>query len=327
MNILVTGGAGFLGSRLCHRLVTAGHRVVALDNVISGSWDSVFLLEEQYPDLFCIWPTDVRNPIDLRDCRIFTRADQIYNLACPASPPRYQADPIGTLLTCVVGAQNVLDYALECNAVVLQASTSEVYGDPQVFPQSESYLGNVNPHGIRSCYDEGKRAAESLFMDYHRLHGVRVKILRIFNTYGPGMDPEDGRVVSNWIVRVLQGKPLEIYGDGLQTRSFCYVDDLLSGMIALANSPDHITGPVNCGNPVEITLLELADTILQILGRDLALNHLPAVGDDPRRRCPDITLAKSLLGWSPQTDLRTGLEKTVEYFQEVLNARTGSTTE
>lgn len=303
--ILVTGGAGFLGSHLCRLLVGRGDHVFCLDNFSSGFASNVAALGSS--NRFELIEADVRASINFE-------VDQIYNLASPASPPRYQADPVGTLLTNVLGAQNVLDLAERCGAKVLQASTSEVYGDPTVHPQPESYWGNVNPIGVRACYDEGKRAAETLFFDYQRSRGVNIRVARIFNTYGPGMDIEDGRVVSNFIVQALRGEALTIYGEGSQTRSFCYRDDLVAGLMALMDSGDDVRFPVNLGNPVEFTMLELARLVIELTGAGAELEHRALPSDDPVLRCPDISQARERLGWEPAVDLRSGLMMTIEEF-------------
>ena len=286
--ILVTGGAGFLGSHLCTRLVNEGNDVICLDNFFTGNKENIkHLLGNPF---FEVIRHDVTLPI-------FLEVDEIYNLACPASPPHYQFDPVATTKTSVMGAINMLGLAKRCKAKILQASTSEVYGDPEVHPQPESYRGAVNPIGIRACYDEGKRCAETLFFDYYRQHGVDIKVMRIFNTYGPNMDPYDGRVVSNFIVQALKNEDITIYGDGQQTRSFCYVDDLIDGMIRLMNSRDGFTGPVNIGNPGEFTMLELAQKIVEATGSNSQITFHPLPQDDPMQRQPDITLAKRELGW------------------------------
>jgi len=306
--ILVTGGAGFLGSHLCEKLLSLGHQVLCLDNYFTGRRENVSHLI-QHPD-FELVRHDVTEPIRLE-------VDQIYNLACPASPRHYQQNPIKTIKTSVMGAINVLGLAKRIGARVFQASTSEVYGDPIIHPQPESYWGNVNPVGQRSCYDEGKRVAETLFFDYHRQNGVDIRVARIFNTYGPRMQAGDGRVVSNFIVQALRGEDLTIYGDGTQTRSFCYVDDLVEGFVRLMNS-EGLTGPVNLGNPQEFTMLELAEQVLAEVGGRSRLVHLPLPADDPRQRRPDITLAKEKLAWQPQVPLQEGLERTVRHFKHVL---------
>lgn len=307
--ILVTGGAGFLGSNLCDRLVERGDYVICMDNLFTGSKDNIAHLLDN--PSFEFIRHDVCNPYDI-EC------EEIYNLACPASPPAYQADPIRTTEISIFGALNALRLAKRTGAKVFQASTSEVYGDPLVHPQPESYLGNVNPVGIRSCYDEGKRVAETLFMDFHREHSIKVKIVRIFNTYGPRMDPNDGRVVSNFIVQALQGQDLTIYGDGKQTRSFCYVDDLIEGFMRLMDSDDSITGPVNIGNPGEFTIKELAEMVLAKVNNGCDLINKPLPSDDPMQRQPDITLAKEKLGWEPKVKLEDGLNKAIDYFSEQL---------
>jgi UDP-glucuronate decarboxylase len=304
--ILVTGGAGFLGSHLCDRLVTQGHHILCVDNYFTGSKRNIAHLLD-YKN-FEVIRQDICIPL-------YVEVDEIYNLACPASPQHYQLDPIQTMKTSVIGAFNMLGLAKRTKARILQASTSECYGDPTVHPQPEEYWGNVNPVGIRSCYDEGKRAAETLFIDYHRIHDVKVKIMRIFNTYGPRMAEGDGRVVSNFIVQALRNEDITIYGDGLQTRSFCYVDDLLDGMMSLMASDDSITGPVNIGNPSEFTMIELAEKVIELTNSSSKLVHKPLPKDDPRQRKPDIRLAKSVLGWQPKIYLVDGLTKTIEYFR------------
>lgn len=306
---LVTGGAGFLGSHLCERLIAEGHDVICLDNFFTGSKDNVaHLLGSPHFELL---RHDVAFPL-------YVEVDLIYNLACPASPVHYQHDPVQTTKTSVFGAINMLGLAKRTKARIFQASTSEVYGDPEVHPQPESYWGKVNPIGIRSCYDEGKRCAETLFFDYHRQHNIDIKVARIFNTYGPRMHPNDGRVVSNIIVQALKGENITIYGDGQQTRSFCYVDDLIEGFVRLMNSESGITGPVNLGNPGEFTILELAEKVLNIIGGRSKLIFHPLPADDPKQRRPDITLANSQLGWQPQVQLDEGLKKTVNYFEKLL---------
>ena len=305
--VLVTGGAGFLGSHLCDRLLKDGNDVICLDNLFTGSKDNIrHLLANPYFEF-------IRHDITLP---IFVECDQIYNLACPASPKWYQLDPIYTFKTSVYGAMNCLGLAKRTGARVLQASTSEIYGDPEIHPQSESYRGCVNTIGIRSCYDEGKRAAETLFFDYHRMHGVDIKIMRIFNTYGPRMDINDGRVISNFVVQALEGKDITIYGDGSQTRSFCYVDDLIEGMVQLMNSCTGFTGPVNVGNPIEFTIKELAELVIELTGSSSKLVYQALPEDDPKQRRPDISLAKKELGWSPTIMLREGLKRTIDYFEE-----------
>jgi UDP-glucuronate decarboxylase len=307
--ILVTGGAGFLGSHLCQHLIERGDQVICLDNFYSGFAANVAALRDS--NRFTLVEADVRQTLDFA-------VDEIYNLACPASPPRYQKDPVATTLINIQGALNVLDLAERTRAKVLQASTSEVYGDPTIHPQPESYWGNVNPTGIRACYDEGKRTAETLFFDYHRGRGLNIRVARIFNTYGPGMDPEDGRVVSNFIVQALTGDDLTIYGDGSQTRSFCYRDDLVRGLIALMDADDSVDFPVNIGNPGEFTMLELAQIVLELTGSASKLINLPLPSDDPMQRCPDITRAKAHLGWQPQVALRDGLRLTIAAFADRL---------
>ena len=304
--ILVTGGAGFLGSHLCDRLVTQGHHVLCVDNYFTGSKKNIkHLLDNKN---FEVIRQDICLPL-------YVEVDEIYNLACPASPYYYQLDPIQTMKTSVIGAFNMLGLAKRTGAKILQASTSEVYGDPAVHPQSEEYWGHVNPIGIRSCYDEGKRAAETLFIDYNRVHNVRIKIMRIFNTYGPKMPENDGRVVSNFIVQALKGTDITIYGTGLQTRSFCYVDDLLDGMMALMDTDDQVTGPINIGNPGEFTMLELAEKVIQLTGSNSKIVHMDLPKDDPTQRKPDIDRAKIILGWEPKINLEQGLIKTIEYFK------------
>ncbi len=306
--ILVTGGAGFLGSHLCERLVAEGHDVICLDNFFTSQKSNVAHLLDQ-PN-FELVRHDVIQPIWLE-------VDEIYNLACPAAPGHYQFNPIRTMKASIVGSINVLGMAKRCRAKVLQASTSEVYGDPEVHPQTESYRGAVNPIGPRACYDEGKRAAESLFMDYHRMNRVNIRLARIFNTYGPRMHPFDGRVVSNFIRQALEGSDITIFGDGLQTRSFCYRDDLVDGLIRLMNAPDDCIGPINIGNPDEFTVLELAQLVLEQTGSKSKLVRRPLPQDDPMKRRPDITLAKQKLGWRPTVPLRDGLKKTIEWFRAI----------
>ena len=307
--VLVTGGAGFLGSHLCERLLERGEEVLCVDNFFTGTRENISrLLPHPHFELL---RHDVTYPLHVE-------VDQIYNLACPASPVHYQFDPVQTTKTSIMGALNMLGLAKRTKARVLQASTSEVYGDPAVHPQLESYWGNVNPIGIRSCYDEGKRCAETLFFDYYRQHRVHIKVMRIFNTYGPRMHPNDGRVVSNFIVQALQGQDITIYGEGLQTRSFCYVDDLIEGMIRLMNSDPTFTGPVNIGNPVEFTIRELAESVLRLTGSKSQLRFLPLPADDPRQRRPDITLAKQQLDWAPTIELEAGLKRTIAYFSKLL---------
>jgi UDP-glucuronate decarboxylase len=308
MKVLVTGGAGFLGSHLCEKLIDSGHEVLCVDNLFTGSKENIKHLLTK-PN-FEFMRHDVTFPL-------YIEVDQIYNLACPASPKHYQSDPAQTTKTSVIGAINMLGLAKRTGARVLQASTSEVYGDPEVHPQPEEYWGKVNPIGIRSCYDEGKRCAETLFFDYYRQYGVEIKVMRIFNTYGPRMDRDDGRVVSNFIVQALQGNDITIYGDGSQTRSFCYVDDLIAGMIALMNSPKEIIGPINIGNPNEFSISDLVSEVVGLTGSKSKVVRLPLPEDDPRQRQPDITKAKKILGWTPKVQLKEGLEKTIEYFSEI----------
>lgn len=307
--ILVTGGAGFIGSHLCKRLLEAGNEVICLDNLFTGSKRNILKLAGN--ERFEFLQHDVVNMLNVE-------VDQIYNLACPASPVHYQIDPVKTMKTSVLGALNLLDLTKRVHGRILQASTSEVYGDPEVHPQPESYRGHVNPIGIRSCYDEGKRAAESLFFDYHRQHGVDIKVIRIFNTYGPNMNIEDGRVVSNFIVQALRNRDITIYGDGMQTRSFCYVDNLVDGIIRMMNSRNGLTGPVNLGNPGEFTMLELAEKVIHFTGSHAKIVHMPLPQDDPTRRKPVIDVAKKELGWEPTTSLDEGLQKTIDYFDAIL---------
>lgn len=307
--ILVTGGAGFLGSHLCERLLNEGHEVICLDNFFTGSKKNILhLLDHPFFEL-------VRHDVTMP---YFIEVDQIYNLACPASPIHYQYNPIKTIKTSVMGAINMLGLAKRINARILQASTSEVYGDPDVHPQTENYWGNVNPWGPRSCYDEGKRSAETLFRDYHIQNKVDIKVIRIFNTYGPRMHPNDGRVVSNFIVQALKGEDITIYGDGKQTRSFQYVDDLIEGMIRMMNSRDGFTGPVNVGNPNEFTMLELAEKVIKLTDSSSKISYQKAPIDDPTRRQPDITLAQKELSWEPHIQLEEGLKKTIEYFKGIV---------
>ena len=308
--ILVTGGAGFIGSHLCGRLLNDGNEVICLDNYSSGTKDNIMhLLDNPYFELV---RHDVTMPFSIE-------VDEIYNLACPASPVQYQCNPISTIKTSVMGAINMLELAKGTNAKILQASTSEVYGDPEVHPQPETYWGNVNPIGARSCYDEGKRCAESLFVNYHKQNNVSIKIVRIFNTYGPNMLPNDGRVVSNFIVQALQDKPLTIYGDGSQTRSFQYVDDLVEGMIRMMNTPDEVIGPVNIGNPSEFTMLDLAQKIIELTGSKSRIEFHELPEDDPMQRKPDITVALELLnGWQPKVQLEEGLLNTIDYFKKIV---------
>jgi UDP-glucuronate decarboxylase len=308
--ILITGGAGFIGSHLCDRLIKEGCDVICLDNYFTGSKDNVRHLIGN--DRFELVRHDVTTPY-------YAEVDKVFNLACPASPVNYQYNPIKTLKTSIYGALNMLGLAKRVKAKILHASTSEVYGDPAIHPQTESYWGNVNPIGVRSCYDEGKRAAETLCMDYHRQHGIRVKIIRIFNTYGPRMDKNDGRVVSNFIVQALTGKNITVYGNGLQTRSFQYIDDLVEGMICMMNTGDDFTGPVNIGNPGEFSMLELAGEVIRLTGSKSKIIFEPLPQDDPKQRKPDISLAfEKLDGWKPQVNLETGLKNTIEYFDELL---------
>ena len=309
--VLVTGGAGFLGSHLCERLLAEGCDVLCVDNFYSGTKDNIaHLLGNPH---FEMMRHDVTFPL-------YVEVDEIFNLACPASPVHYQRDPVQTTKTSVHGAINMLGLAKRTGARILQASTSEVYGDPQVHPQTEDYWGHVNTIGIRSCYDEGKRCAETLFFDYHRQHALQIKVVRIFNTYGPRMHPNDGRVVSNFIVQALRGEDITIYGDGAQTRSFCYVDDLIEGFMRMMASPAEVTGPINMGNPVEFTIRELAETVLRMVGGSSQLVLKPLPQDDPRQRQPDITLARTTLDWAPQVQLEAGLSKTIEYFRQLVNA-------
>jgi UDP-glucuronate decarboxylase len=304
--IAVTGGAGFLGSHLCERLLARGDDVLCVDNFFSGRKANIAHLIGS--PRFELIRHDIVHPL-------YLECDRIYNLACPASPVAYQFNPIKTIKTSTVGMVNMLGLAKRCRARLLHTSTSEVYGDPEVHPQREDYWGHVNPLGPRSCYDEGKRVAESLCMNYHHAHGVEVRIVRIFNTYGPRMDPGDGRVVSNFLMQALRGEPLTIYGDGSQTRSFCYVDDLIEGLIRMMDQDDE-TGPVNLGNPVENTMRELAEAVIAVTGSKSTIEHRPLPEDDPRRRCPDITKARRVLGWEPRIDLRTGLVSTAEHYQQ-----------
>ncbi len=308
MRSLVTGGSGFLGSHLCERLLERGNQVLCVDNFYSSRHRNIeHLLSNRR---FELMRHDVTFPL-------YVEVDEIYNLACPASPVHYQRDPVQTTKTSIVGAINMLGLAKRTKSKIFQASTSEVYGDPHVHPQTEDYWGNVNPIGPRSCYDEGKRAAETLFFDYKRQHNLDIRVVRIFNTYGPRMHPNDGRVVSNFIVSALTGEPLTIYGDGTQTRSFCYVDDLISGFLKMMDNPQ-ATGPVNLGNPSEFTMNELASLVLQQTGSQSELIHLPLPADDPTQRRPDITIAKDLLGWEPSVELAEGLDRTIEYFRTVV---------
>lgn len=309
--VLVTGGAGFLGSHLCERLIEEGYSVLCVDNFYTGGKRNLLNLLNN--SNFELMRHDVTFPL-------YVEVDEIYNLACPASPVHYQYDPVQTTKTSVHGAINMLGLAKRTKARILQASTSEVYGDPEIHPQRESYWGRVNPIGFRSCYDEGKRCAETLFFDYYRQHQLRIKVMRIFNTYGPRMHPNDGRVVSNFIVQALRNQDITIYGDGMQTRSFCYVDDLIEGMVRTMRSPDDFTGPVNIGNPRESTMLELAERVLHIVGGKSKLIFLPVPPDDPKQRQPDIALARDRLGWEPRVTLEDGLRETVTYFRSVLSS-------
>lgn len=307
--ILVTGGAGFLGTHLCHKLLEEGHEVLCVDNFFTGARRNVeYLLNNKR---FEILRHDVTFPL-------FVEVDQIYNLACPASPIHYQFDPVQTTKTSVLGAVNMLGLAKRLKIPILQASTSEVYGDPTAHPQPETYWGHVNPIGVRSCYDEGKRCAETLFFDYHRQHRLKIKVARIFNTYGPYMRPDDGRVVSNFICQALLGHDITIFGDGSQTRSFCFVTDLIDGLTRLMNTPDEITGPINLGNPSEFSMLELAKTVLAHTGSKSVIVHKPLPADDPRQRRPDITAAQKYLGWQPSISLEDGLSRTIPYFEALL---------
>lgn len=306
--ILVTGGAGFIGNHLCRRLLNEGNHIICLDNFFTG-------LKKHIEDMvgnpnFELVEHDIVDPVDIK-------VDQIYNLACPASPPHYQYDPVKTMKTSVLGIINMLELAKKYNATLLHASTSEVYGNPLVHPQQETYWGNVNPIGIRSCYDEGKRAAETLMMDYHRQYGVDIRIIRIFNTYGPNMDPKDGRVVSNCIVQAINNQDITVYGDGSQTRSFCYVSDLVDGAIKMMNNDKKFIGPVNLGNPSERTVLNLAEIILEMTGSKSKITYKDLPSDDPVKRKPDITKAQEILGWEPKVDIKDGLAKTIEYFKSI----------
>ncbi len=308
--ILVTGGAGFLGSHLCERLIARGDDVLCVDNYFTGAKDNiVHLMDNPH---FEVLRHDVTFPL-------YIEVDEIYNLACPASPIHYQFDPVQTTKTSVHGAINMLGLAKRVRAKIFQSSTSEVYGDPTEHPQRESYRGSVNPIGPRACYDEGKRCAETLFFDYHRQHNLRIKVVRIFNTYGPRMHPNDGRVVSNFIIQALKGEPITLYGDGSQTRSFCFVDDLIEGFIRMMDTPDDVTGPVNIGNPSERTVRDLAERIIALTGSKSEIVFKPLPADDPKQRCPDITLAKKLLEWEPTVDIDAGLTKTIDYFRRFVN--------
>jgi UDP-glucuronate decarboxylase len=312
--VLVTGGAGFIGSHLCERLLERSDEVLCVDNFYTGTRRNVQHLLSN--PLFEVMRHDVCFPL-------YVEVDEIFNLACPASPVHYQFDPVQTTKVSVHGSINVLGLAKRVKAKVLQASTSEVYGDPTVHPQKEDYWGNVNPVGVRSCYDEGKRCAETLFFDYRRQHRLPIKVARIFNTYGPGMHPNDGRVVSNFIIQALRNEDITIYGTGNQTRSFCYVSDLVDGLMRLMQTPDEVTGPVNLGNPVEFTIRQLAETVISFTGSSSKIAYRPLPEDDPRQRCPDISLAKELLGWAPQVQLSDGLMKTIEYFERLLRSSPG----
>ena len=307
--ILITGGAGFLGSHLCDMMLARGHRVLCVDNFFTGTQRNVDHLRDN--SRFELMRHDVSFPL-------FVEVDEIYNLACPASPIHYQRDPVQTTKVSVVGAINMLGLAKRTKAKIFQASTSEVYGDPSVHPQTEDYWGNVNPIGIRSCYDEGKRCAETLFFDYRRQHGLVIKVARIFNTYGPRMHPNDGRVVSSFIVQALRGEDITIFGSGEQTRSFCYVSDLLDGFVRLMDTPNDVTGPINIGNPVEFTMVELATLVIELTGSRSKIVHLPLPADDPRQRRPDISLARKKLDWEPKIQLREGLQRTINYFDAQL---------
>lgn len=309
MNIIVTGGAGFLGSHLCERLLNDGHDVLCVDNYFTGTKQNIAHLLDN--PRFELMRHDITFPL-------YVEGDEIYNLACPASPIHYQFDPVQTTKTSVHGAINMLGLAKRTKAKIFQASTSEVYGDPEIHPQKEEYWGRVNPIGFRSCYDEGKRCAETLFFDYHRQYNLRIKVARIFNTYGPHMHPNDGRVVSNFIVQALKNELITIYGDGSQTRSFCYVDDLVESIIRIMSTPDEFTGPINIGNPDEYTIRELAEKIIELTGSKSKLVEKPLPSDDPTQRCPDISLAKEILDWQPTIKLDEGLKKTITYFEEVL---------
>ena len=308
--VLVTGGAGFLGSHLCDRLLAEGHDVLCVDNFFTGTRDNIVHLLGN--PRFELLRHDITFPL-------YVEVDEIYNLASPASPIHYQFDPVQTTKTNVHGTINMLGLAKRVRARILQASTSEVYGNPQVHPQSEDYWGHVNPIGVRSCYDEGKRCAETLFFDYYRQHRLRIKVARIFNTYGPRMHPNDGRVVSNFIIQALSGRPIAVYGSGLQTRSFCYVDDLVDGLIRLMQTPDEFTGPVNLGNPEEFTILALAEHVKRITDARVGLEFHPLPDDDPMQRQPDISLARKILGWEPSAPLETGLRMTIDYFRSIMN--------
>jgi len=310
--VLITGGAGFLGSHLCRSLLKRGNRVICVDNYYTGNQENLTSLRDELN--FKLLQSDVRHSLDIE-------VDEIYNLACPASPIHYQADPIYTTTTSIVGALNLLDLAKKYKAKIFQASTSEVYGDPQVHPQPESYWGHVNPIGLRSCYDEGKRCAETLFFDYYRQYNLEIKVGRIFNTYGPGMHPNDGRVVSNFIIQALKNEPITIYGDGSQTRSFCYVDDLIVAIIKFMETSPDCTGPLNLGNPNEFTIKTLAEKVLSLTGSRSTLIYKDLPHDDPKQRQPDLTQTKKILGWEPKTELVEGLQKTITYFDDVLSKK------
>jgi UDP-glucuronate decarboxylase len=310
--VLVTGGAGFLGSHLCERLLAQGDDVLCIDNYFTGRKDNVaHLLADPH---FEAMRHDITHPL-------FVEVDEIYNLACPASPIHYQFDPVQTTKTSVIGAINMLGLAKRLKAKIFQASTSEVYGDPSLHPQPEGYRGNVNPIGPRACYDEGKRCAETLFFDYYRQHNLKIRVARIFNTYGPRMHPNDGRVVSNFIVQALRNEPITLYGEGTQTRAFCYVDDLIDGFVKLMAAPDDVTGPINLGNPVETSVAELADRVIALTGSRSTITRRPLPVDDPVQRCPEIAQAQAVLGWQPRTDLNAGLTRTVAYFEKLLSRR------
>jgi UDP-glucuronate decarboxylase len=310
--VLVTGGAGFVGSHLCERLITEGHNVLCVDNYFTGRRENVahLLSKPQFEAM----RHDVTHPLSVE-------VDEIYSLACPASPVHYQHDPVQTTKTSVLGTINMLELANRLKAKIFQSSTSEIYGDPLVHPQPESYRGNVNPIGPRACYDEGKRCAETLFFDYYRQHNLRIRVARIFNTYGPRMHPNDGRVVSNFIVQALKGEPITLYGDGSQTRAFCYVDDMIEGFLRLMDAPDDITGPMNLGNPVEISIAALAELVVDLTGSRSRIIHQSLPVDDPIQRCPDITQSKALLNWQPCTELPSGLQRTITYFDQLLSER------
>ena len=310
--VLVTGGAGFLGSHLCERLLAQGDDVLCIDNYFTGRKDNVaHLLADPH---FEAMRHDITHPL-------FVEVDEIYNLACPASPIHYQFDPVQTTKTSVIGAINMLGLAKRLKAKIFQASTSEVYGDPNLHPQPEGYRGNVNPIGPRACYDEGKRCAETLFFDYYRQHNLQIRVARIFNTYGPRMHPNDGRVVSNFIMQALRNEPITLYGEGTQTRAFCYVDDLIDGFVALMAAPDDVTGPINLGNPVETSVAELADRVIALTGSRSTITRHPLPVDDPVQRCPEIAQARAVLGWQPRTELDTGLTRTIAYFDQLLGKR------